>query len=147
MLKCNYNMTSNRFICCWFATHLRFYCERTFPASILITVWLDETAAPDRSCFRCIGSQCAPICFHCCWARRSTGKVGNGTGPVRQCAFLSVFCHTWWRVPSLQKFGFGFNCSGRDNFRCVSFSGIWLQCVKRAVVKFLFRQIGGLVSD
>lgn len=39
--------------------------------------------------FFSIGSQSAPICFHCCWARTSTGKVGNGTGPVRQRAFLS----------------------------------------------------------
>ncbi|KAI9539610.1 hypothetical protein NQZ68_005692 [Dissostichus eleginoides] len=39
-------------------------------------------SCPGQICFACVGSQSVSICFHCCWARTSTGKVGNGTGPL-----------------------------------------------------------------
>lgn len=62
---------------------LRFYYEGALPA--ISSFPASDLTKPlhRRALLFCVGCQSLPICSHCCWARTSTGKVGNGTGPVR----------------------------------------------------------------
>lgn len=129
--------------------HLRLLLLKdTSGLSLRNCVWLDKTAAPDSSAL-CVGSQSVPICFHCCWARTSTGKVGNGTGPVRQSALLSCGVGTREQECCLCK---SFDLAEMDllmrQFQVYSSAGSWKTGVNLNMwcCKVLLRRIGGLTA-